>query len=83
MTQASIERVEINDERVDLEYANGDRFRSGIPGEIDFYEFLSRENVDFASDGFPDVEVSSGGGFGSILGILINFLPLIIFGRDS
>ena len=78
--QASIERVEINDERVDLEYANGDRFRSGIPGEIDFFEFLSRENVDFASDGFPDVEVSSGGGFGSILGILINFLPLIIFG---
>ena len=78
--QARIERVEINGERVNLEYANGDHFKSRIPADTDFFEFLSRENVDFASDGFPDVEVGSGGGFGSILGILINFLPLIIFG---
>ncbi len=78
--QAQIERIELDGSRAKLFYADGQEFHSQIPEGIDFFEFLSREGVDVSAAGFPDTESKGSGGFGSIFGLLINFLPLIIFG---
>ncbi len=78
--KSQIDRVEIDGSNVKLEYNDGRAFKARIPGEIDFFEFLDREGVDVSEAGFPQTEAKSGGGVGSFFGILINFLPLIIFG---
>ncbi len=79
--QAQIERVEVRPDRVRLEYRDGSAaFESRIPeAGFDFFEFLNREGVDVSGQSFPNVEVSSGGGFGSnIGGLLISLLPFLL-----
>jgi cell division protease FtsH len=73
-----IEAIEVDRDKVILEYPNGDLFEAHLPATTDFFEFLDREGVDLSADGFPDTTVSGGGGFGSIAGIFLNLLPLII-----
>ena len=75
-----IENIEVDGDKVKLLYADGTSFEGRVPEEIDFFEFLDREGVDVAAPGFPDTEIKGGGGLGSILGLLFNFLPLIIIG---
>ena len=41
---------------------------------------LDREGINVSEPGFPATSARSGGGFGSIFGVLLNFLPLLIFG---
>ncbi len=76
--RAPIEKIEIDGERVALFMQNGDEFRSRLPERTDFFELLAREGVPVSGNDFPETTVSGGGGFGSILGIFLNFLPLII-----
>ena len=84
--QAKIERIEVDGSTVKLFYKNnppvsaGESFKSRLPADIDFFEFLHREEVAVSTAGFPNTEVKGGGGLGSILGLLFNFLPLIIIG---
>ncbi len=78
--QALIERVEVDGGKVRLEYRDGDRFQARIPAGTDLFEFLSRESISVSDSSFPNLEVKGSEGFGSILGVLVNFLPLIIFG---
>ena len=73
-----IESIEVDTDRVTLSYGDGASFRARIPETIDFFEFLAREGVEVTEPGFPDIEVSGSGGIGSILGLLINFLPIIL-----
>ena len=80
-SQAQIERIEVRPDRVRLEYRDGSAtFESRIPeAGFDFFEFLNREGVDISGQSFPNVEVSSGGGFGSnIGGLLISLLPFLL-----
>ncbi len=54
-------------------------FNSRKEAGASIYEVLQRAGVDTASPGF-EIEVKSPSQFGSIFGLLINFLPLIFFG---
>ncbi|MCY4619372.1 MAG: ATP-dependent zinc metalloprotease FtsH [Chloroflexi bacterium] len=81
---ALIETIKVSSSRVVLDYRDGaESFQTNVPETgFDFFEFLSREGVDVGGQGFPDVEVGSGGGFGStIASVFFNLLPfLLIFG---
>ncbi|MCZ6708663.1 MAG: ATP-dependent zinc metalloprotease FtsH [Chloroflexi bacterium] len=78
-TQTSqIDRVEIDGSTVRIAYNDGRAFQARIPQGLDFFEFLDREGVDVSQEGFPPTAATGGGGAG--LGILLSFLPLILFG---
>ncbi len=81
---ALIETIKVSASKVILDYRDGaESFQTNVPETgFDFFEFLSREGVDVGGQGFPDVEVGSGGGFGStIASVFFNLLPfLLIFG---
>ena len=79
--QSRIETIEVEADKVKLAYRdNGDRFEAKIPEtNFDFFGFLKQEGVEVSAQGFPDVEVSGGGGFGSNLGgWLISLLPFLL-----
>ncbi len=78
--QPLIDLVELDDTNIALSYNDGREFKAQIPRNVDFLEFLDREGVDVSAAGFPDLNAKESGGFGSILGVFVNFLPLIIFG---
>ncbi len=78
-TQTSqIDRVEIDGSQVRIAYNDGRAFQARIPQGLDFFEFLDREGVDVSQEGFPPTAATGGGGAG--LGILLSFLPLLLFG---
>ncbi len=78
-TQTSqIDRVEIDGSQVRIAYNDGRAFQARIPPGLDFFEFLDREGVDVSQEGFPPTAAKGGGGAG--LGLLLSFLPLILFG---
>ena len=77
---AQMERIEVDEPKVRLFYNDGRSFEGRVPEEIDLFEFLDREGIDFGAAGFPNTEIKGGGGLGNILGILFQFLPLIIIG---
>ena len=78
--QSLINDVELDGSNVTLNYKDGRQFKARIQPGMDFFEFLDREGVDVAAADFPELAAKGGGGFGSVLGLFINFLPLIIFG---
>ena len=76
-----IETVEVSSSKVTLAYRDGAQsFEANLPEtSFDFFDFLAREGIDIGSQGFPDVEVSGGGGFGStIAGLFFNLLPILL-----
>ena len=78
--QSLIHDVQLDGSNVTLNYDDGRQFKARIQPGMDFFEFLDREGVDVAAADFPELSAKGGGGFGSVLGLFINFLPLIIFG---
>ena len=77
---AQMERIEVDEPKVRLFYNDGRSFEGRVPEEIDLFEFLDREGINLSAAGFPNTEIKGGGGLGNILGILFQFLPLIIIG---
>jgi cell division protease FtsH len=76
---ANIEAIEVDGGTVTLQYRDGD-FKARVPAGTDLFEFLDREGINVSDPSFPATNAKSGGGFGNIFGVLLNFLPLIIFG---
>ncbi len=76
---ANIEAIEVDGSTVKLQYRDDD-FKARIPAGTDLFEFLDREGINVSDPSFPATNAKSGGGFGNIFGVLLNFLPLIIFG---
>ena len=77
----SIETIAVASNKVTLSYRDsGESYEANIPEtSFDFFDFLAREGIDVGTQGFPDVEVGSGGGFGStIAGLFINLLPFLL-----
>ncbi len=76
-----IESIQVSSGKVTLAYRDGaESYQTNVPETgFDFFEFLSREGIDVGVQGFPDVKVGSGGGFGStIAGLFINLLPFLL-----
>ena len=77
--QAQIETIEVQPDKVKVEYRDRSAtFEARIPeANFDLFDFLSREGVVVST--LPNVQVSSGGGFGSnIGGLLISLLPFLL-----
>ena len=76
-----IESIQVASNKVTLDYRDGaESYETNVPETgFDFFEFLAREGIDVGGQGFPDVEVGGGGGFGStIAGLFINLLPFLL-----
>ncbi len=76
-----IESIRVSSSKVVLEYRDGtESYVTNVPETgFDFFEFISREGIDVGGQGFPDIEVGSGGGFGSTIGgLFINLLPFLL-----
>ena len=76
-----IESIQVSSSKVVLRYRDGTAsFQTNVPETgFDFFEFLSREGIDVGGQGFPDIKVGSGGGFGSTIGgLFINLLPFLL-----
>jgi cell division protease FtsH len=76
-----IESIQVSSSKVTLDYRDGaESYETNVPETgFDFFEFLSREGIDVGGQGFPDIEVGGGGGFGStIAGLFINLLPFLL-----
>ncbi len=76
-----IETIAVSASKVTLDYRDGAQsFETNLPETgFDFFEFLAREGIDIGSQGFPDVEVDGGSGFGStIAGLFFNLLPILL-----
>ena len=76
-----IETIQVGSSKVTLDYRDGaESYETNVPETgFDFFEFLSREGIDVGTQGFPDIEVGGGGGFGStIAGLFINLLPFLL-----
>ncbi len=77
----AIETIQVASNKVTLNYRDGsESYQTNVPEtDFDFFEFLARADVDVGTQGFPDIEVGSGGGFGStIAGLFINLLPFLL-----
>ncbi|MCY3557823.1 MAG: ATP-dependent zinc metalloprotease FtsH [Chloroflexi bacterium] len=77
----TIETIEVSSSKVTLVQRDGGQsYETNLPETgFDFFEFLAREGIDVGAQGFPDVEVSGGGGFGStIAGLFFNLLPILL-----
>jgi len=77
----AIETIQVASNKVTLNYRDGsESYQTNVPETgFDFFEFLSREGVDVGAQGFPDIEVGGGGGFGStIASLFINLLPFLL-----
>src|SRR5574338_554588 len=54
-------------------------FKSRIGENTDLEQILRDENVDIGCASGVEIKYKSPGGFGNWIGILINFLPLLVF----
>ncbi|MEX2598859.1 MAG: AAA family ATPase, partial [Dehalococcoidia bacterium] len=73
-----VSRIVVDQERLTVEAAQG-RFVTAKEPDTSIYETLMAAGVDPVEQGI-EIEVETGGGFGSILGGLLPFLPLLLFG---
>ena len=73
-----IQKIEVNGEKLTV-FRGGEKFNSRIGKGTDILEVLSREAIETGAGGVS-VKFKGGGGLGSFIRILFNFLPLIFFG---
>ena len=73
-----VQKIEVQGEKLTV-YRGGERFKSRIGKQIDILEVLRSEQVDTGPGGV-NVKFKGGGGLGSLFGILVTFLPLVVFG---
>ena len=73
-----VQKIEVQGEKLTV-YRGGEKFKSRIGKQIDILEVLRSEQVDTGPGGV-NVKFKGGGGLGSLFGILVTFLPLVVFG---
>ena len=74
-----LELIEVSGDKLEITTRNGERLTSRKEDGSSVVEMLERAEVDPVSSGVQ-VVVKGTSGLGSLFGLLINFLPLIIFG---
>ncbi len=74
-----VQQIEVKREKLIVTRIDGDKFNSRIGENTDIYKVLQDAGVETGPGGV-NIEFKGSGGLGSILGILMTFLPLIFFG---
>ena len=77
--RGSVDLIEVNDDRLTIHLTNGEVRTSRKEEGASIVETLARAGIDPVASNIQ-VVVKGSGGFGSLLGLFINFLPLIFFG---
>jgi cell division protease FtsH len=78
----NIRRIEVSGQNLDVEKRSepDTTYESRIGENTDLEQILREENVTIGGTGGVEIQYKSPSGFGNWIGILINFLPLLIFG---
>ena len=78
----NVERIEVEKDRLTVTLKSGESepVRSRKESSASIEELLRNNNVPTTGDGAVEVVVRGPSSFGNVFGLLINFLPLIIFG---
>ena len=74
-----LQTIEIKGDDLTIITRSGTTFKSRKEEGSSLVETLERANINTAGTGL-EIVIKGGGGFGSIFGILLSFLPLIFFG---
>ncbi len=77
--RGQLELIEVNGEKLDITTTGGERLTSRKEEGSSVVEMLERAEIDPVASGVK-VVVKGSSGLGNLFGLLINFLPLIIFG---
>ena len=77
--EGQIQKIEVQGEKLTV-YTGGEKFKSQIGKDTDILEVFHNANIEVYGPEGVNVKFKTGGGFGSVFTILINFLPLIFFG---
>ncbi len=72
-----IRSIAINEDSLEIIDTLGGYYESRKEGSTSIFEMLDASGADITG---VDIEIKGASGFGSFLGLLINFLPLIFFG---
>ena len=75
-----IREIEVSGEKITVTKSDGEKFTSRVGRNTDFLQLLRDEGVKVGPQSGLSIRFKSSGGFGSLFGLLINFLPLIFFG---
>jgi len=80
MTAAGrVDRIEVNRDKLNIYTTIGEQFTSRKEADSSMVEILEESGIDLLATNVQ-LDIQGSGGFGSLFGLLINFLPLIFFG---
>ena len=80
MTAAGrVDRIEVNRDKLNIYTTIGEQFTSRKEADSSMVEILEESGIDLLASNVQ-LDIQGSGGFGSLFGLLINFLPLIFFG---
>ena len=76
--EGAVQRIEVRDRDLTVITATGE-IKSRLPEDTDILTLFRSEGVELGTSGIT-IDAKGSSGFGSLLRILLNFLPLIFFG---
>jgi len=80
MTAAGrVDRIEVNRDKLNIYTTIGEQFTSRKEADSSMVEILEESGIDLLATNVQ-LDIQGSGGFGSLFGLLINFLPLVFFG---
>ena len=74
-----VDRIEVNRDKLNIYTTIGEQFTSRKEADSSMVEILEESGIDLLATNVQ-LDIQGSGGFGSLFGLLINFLPLIFFG---
>jgi cell division protease FtsH len=74
-----IEKITVDGDNLTVELDDGDKYKSRMESDASIVEVLREEGVEVGGSGV-EVVVKQPSRFGNVFGILITFLPILIFG---
>ena len=75
----NVDRIEVSGDNLTVELTDGSQVTARKESSSSIEQILRENNVPIGGDGV-EIQISSPSQFGNIFGLLLNFLPLIIFG---
>ena len=78
--EGNVDEIAVNGDSLTVKEEDGTEYKSRKEGNTDVYTLLSEAGVPQSAIDDINISVKKGGGWGNYAGLLISFLPLILFG---